>query len=1768
MAIYHLSAKVISRANGRGGVAYRVDGEIHGGRSVIAAAAYRSGTRMHDQRLDKTFDYRKKSVAESRIMLPEGAPEWAANRARLWNAVEASERRVDSQLARELEIALPRELSPEQQRECLEGYLQRHCVDRGMVADYAIHREDAGNPHAHVLLTLRGLEGEGLGPKRRDWNDKQLLLEWRHAWELAANAALERAGVDERIDHRSYAERGVTLEPAPKIHRAPQHAATDEFVAERVQLVRAVARRNGERLEANPALALSLLPSGQRVFTKRDLARVVAKHTDDPEQFQRAFAKVLAVDDLVNLGVGGDGQQRYARREHVLALTAERSIEALAEHLGRETHHQVPAAKVDAAIAAMAATGIALSEEQVAALRHIATNTGRLALVQGHAGTGKSVALGAARAAWEADGLTVVGGAIAGKAAEGLTEGSGMPSRTIAAWLKRWDRGEDLLTPSSVLVIDEAGMVGNAQMQELLRAVSKAGAKLVLVGDHGQLQPIDSGTPMRALVEQVGAATMAHIRRQRVSWQVDASRALAGAKVSTALDLYTEHGHIKVASSKELAREAAVRAWVRDQLEYPEGSQLLLAYRRSDVAELNALARAYRVQAGQLEGGFRMAATDGVLDVAVGERLYFLRNDADLGVTNGTLGTVLALRGEVLSVELDNGNVVEVDTRHYKDLVHGYAATIHKAQGVTVDRAYVVADPLLDRHATYVALTRHRDHVELHYSAEEFKTPEALKTSLGQVAQRDRGAAWGDTKALAEYLDAAGQRSKPTRDQVFAGMRLDRQEAHLARLRRLIRRPPPAPPAQDTAVARQRHADEVRWREVERREAQRELTRFEAIVAERRSLEMAGASVEDLAHLRRQAALPASRGRAEWAVPEIRDASERLKKARASLRASRSYVARATAARRLAAAKHELELVRERPEVRRRVEAIRAEQHHRQVRALRVHARAPHVQENPMTLHKSPPVPLFEPHLPQSNLRHHVQVDDGALARHASNAEALRADPTSFTKTLPSTFSRRELAEALAPHVSTDAAPRLLRELHERGVVQSLGVDQDGVETFTAEPFVGGSREERFAQMTGAEQQASVTAALGDFYGRTHDPDIELARDPLFVGTLRIVEERGRALAAAERDLAGARPEERAELTAARDRARVAVDAAVAAHQVVVDDPHRVAHHRQLAAESLARRAAGFEHYAAHRDQLAATYERQFARREPAAQAQALASLHRQLEPQTVIPVPDHFTPQQGVAALLERRNALSAVPAVREALRAHQAAVKEAGLTPSAKAVSAVLDAAAQAILVSKAPQVVQQAETIAQRSMVTRTIASDILRHLHETRGVDVALNKLESRLEWSDDIRGALLAGQDRRLHVGLEAGTPARDLPNVNRLDRGPINSPALLRAPSRILEAVAPAGEVLTEREFLARLHDPRAPEVAHKLYLGAVADGRVIQVQPPALRGERLVVPSNHPLAAALGRGPAAPSLEQQLDRAILLSTPAPAPASLQDHPTIAGIRREVAAIRPNDLSPRAVAARHELPARVAQLLESPALQQQHALFHPEYPQRALGAAEFTPERLRRLDEVLDTHFPTLSVERQRAVLAHGLGQATHIEDPTLREQRRNALLVDHNQARIAAFAAKPVDQQARDLEAKATPEHLASNLRVVHEHAQQKWFVALPTSEQANVLANLRREAAREPTAFTAAADVPVLRKPLAAYNAALEVAKGAGTPDEAARAARDVAAARGELQTLARVPAIQLQVAGALRAQSARREVAKKDLAFYQTVALRLTRSQGIQR
>ena len=723
MAIYHFSAKVISRAAGS---------------SAVAASAYRSASRIEDERLGRAHDFTNKAgVSHSEVMLPAGAPERWADRSTLWNEVEAGEKRKDAQLAREVEVSIPREMSREDGVRLVRDFVSREFVDRGMVADLNVHWDHAPDgspkPHAHVMLSMREVEGERFGKKVREWNATSELQGWRERWGEHVNCRLAELGIEGRIDHRSLKDQGIDLEPQHKIGPAGARREERGEEAERADEHREIARRNGEKIIAEPSVGLDAITRQQSTFSDHDLARFVHRHTDDKDQFDRAMSAVKASPELVALGVDGRGRERFSTRD---MLETERRLEQAAETMAEGRGHRVSAATLDRACVAAEQGGLTLGMEQRSALEHI-TRPGELSMTVGYAGTGKSAMLGVARQAWEASGYQVRGAALSGIAAESLEGGSAIPSRTIASLEHAWGQGRDELTSRDVLVIDEAGMIGSRQMERVLSAAEKAGAKLVLVGDPEQLQAIEAGAAFRALAERHGAAEITEVRRQREDWQRAATRELATGRTEAALERYEAAGMVVAHATHAEAREAVVEGWNAVREGRPEASQVILAHTRADVAELNQLARERMRDAGGLGEDQVVQTGRGERAFAGGDRVMFLKNERGLGVKNGSLGQVEAVSPERMAVRLDDGRSVAFDMKDYADVDHGYAATIHKAQGVTVDRAHVLASSGLDRHAAYVALTRHRDGVELHYGGDQFADRAALAKTLGRERAKD-----------------------------------------------------------------------------------------------------------------------------------------------------------------------------------------------------------------------------------------------------------------------------------------------------------------------------------------------------------------------------------------------------------------------------------------------------------------------------------------------------------------------------------------------------------------------------------------------------------------------------------------------------------------------------------------------------------------------------------------------------------------------------------------------------------------------------------------------------------------------------------------------------------------------------------------------------------------------------------------------------------------------------------------------------------------------
>ncbi|MGX5805805.1 Ti-type conjugative transfer relaxase TraA [Bradyrhizobium sp. Arg314] len=747
MAIYHLHVKVIGRKAGS---------------SAVASAAYRSASRLRNERIERTHDFSaKRGVVHSEVMLPENAPEAWSDRERLWNDVEALEVRKDAQLAREVEFALPRELSQAQGIELARDFVQAEFVSRGMVADLNVHwdRSEDGSPkpHAHVMLTMRSIDENGFGAKVRDWNATQVVERWRERWAELANERLAELDIDARIDHRSLEAQGIALEPQTQIGAPAQRiegsgldAAGIE--ADRAELHREIARNNGARIIADPNLALDAITHQQSTFTRKDIAKFTHRHSDGIEQFNEVMGAITNAPDLVELGKDGRGEDRFTTRQ---MIETEQRLHRAAERIDLDERHAVSDAHREAALARAAQHGLVLSREQTDALAHITDGHG-LGVVVGFAGTGKSAMLSVARQAWAAAGYEVRGAALSGIAAENLESGSGISSRTIASMEHGWGQGRDLLTARDVLVIDEAGMVGTRQLERVLSHAADVGAKVVLVGDPQQLQAIEAGAAFRSIHERHGGVEIGQVRRQREEWQRDATRDMATGRIGAAVSAYDAQGMVHQAATRDEARGELVERWDRGRQAHPEESRIILTHTNDEVRALNQAARERMRAAGDLGDDVQVDVERGARNFARGDRVVFLRNERGLGVKNGTLGVIEAVSEQSMSVRTDDGRPVRFDLKDYAHIDHGYAATIHKAQGMTVDRTHILATPGMDAHGSYVALSRHRDGTNLHYGSDDFATRDRLVRSLSRDRAKDMASDHEQIDPAQSYAERRG----------------------------------------------------------------------------------------------------------------------------------------------------------------------------------------------------------------------------------------------------------------------------------------------------------------------------------------------------------------------------------------------------------------------------------------------------------------------------------------------------------------------------------------------------------------------------------------------------------------------------------------------------------------------------------------------------------------------------------------------------------------------------------------------------------------------------------------------------------------------------------------------------------------------------------------------------------------------------------------------------------------------------------------------------
>lgn len=511
-------------------------------------------------------------------------------------------------------------------------------------------------------------------------------------------------------------------------------------------------------------------------FPERELARRLA------EAVQARGLGLRAVEAAAGAGlrrlVGLEphrGEAQYTTPEMLRLEAALLDGAAARRH---EAGQALPRKAVDQVLA-----GFKLSAEQRAAVRHITTEPGGIQVVGGLAGTGKTAMLDAAREAWTRAGYTVLGACLSGKAAAGLEADAHIPSHTLAHTLKELDRGRFSLPgvslvvkekrvapkapgwsplhglavphlafeiggrpfgPKSVLVVDEAGMVGTRQLHDLLGHAAEARAKVVLVGDARQLPAIEAGAPFRALEDRLGAARLDEIRRQREPWARGVVRDLAAGRAERALGELERRGRIRLGDGQEDAGRQLVADWAARG---DPRHNLILAATQEEAGWLNAGAQAARREQGVLRGEPLRHRHEAF---HAGDRILCGRNSSLYGVKNGHLGTVERLGDGRLHAVLDDGRRVVLPLDHYPHVGLGYAVTTHKAQGMTTENAFVlVSEAMQSRELGYVQASRARGDTRLYVDRE---------TAGPQLAELVRMTEYSRAKMMAhDLLPESGQ---------------------------------------------------------------------------------------------------------------------------------------------------------------------------------------------------------------------------------------------------------------------------------------------------------------------------------------------------------------------------------------------------------------------------------------------------------------------------------------------------------------------------------------------------------------------------------------------------------------------------------------------------------------------------------------------------------------------------------------------------------------------------------------------------------------------------------------------------------------------------------------------------------------------------------------------------------------------------------------------------------------------------------------------------
>jgi Ti-type conjugative transfer relaxase TraA len=730
------------------------------GKTACAKAAYNARTRIEFEgncALDPdVYNWSlEEKPAEHAILLPEGVNPKFKDPQTLWNTAEAKERKVNSQVAMEVVLALPDDkmVTLEDRIFLTQSFVQTHFVDKGLAAQIDIHSperkiqitrdnreqslfkgmkgnvlkqegnlltvqfdktrtivfdhqeftgfvEKENNWHAHVLVTTRRFKANGLeleDHKARDLmprvcNGKVVSgPDWGKLWTDHQNQYFQDKGLNLRVD-------SLGIEPQEHLGPVRMRGRAFDLLDEHSRLLDENATKS-----KNPSQILEKLTQRQSVFTNDDLERFLQKHLpfEDHDQIRKEFWEQKEVVLLVDK-ITGEVTGKYSSQK---VVEEEKRIVRLADQLQDKQTFKIDAKNSDA-------FSKTLNEEQRKAFSGIIAGQ-KLICLQGYAGTGKSYLLGALRDLYLSAGYKVRGFGPDSATADVLKEKGFHNAENIYRFLFGVHNSRRQISKGKeVWILDEAGKLGNAPLLELLKTAEKNDVKLIFSGDHAQLTSVGRGGMFRLFCERYSSFVLADIQRQKNDKQREVAKDLAIGNAGSAVDKLSSASSIQWSATKKEAIETLISKWASDTRAHPRASTLLIAHTNDETRVLNEMVRIVRKQRGELsEREFSCNTSLGKVYLSIGDRIEFRQNDKELGVTNGLSGVLVEAEPDKFIVSIGENErktrLVVFDPQKYHSYQLGYSSTYFRSQGRTIDRAYVLHSPSLNKRLFYVGLTRH-----------------------------------------------------------------------------------------------------------------------------------------------------------------------------------------------------------------------------------------------------------------------------------------------------------------------------------------------------------------------------------------------------------------------------------------------------------------------------------------------------------------------------------------------------------------------------------------------------------------------------------------------------------------------------------------------------------------------------------------------------------------------------------------------------------------------------------------------------------------------------------------------------------------------------------------------------------------------------------------------------------------------------------------------------------------------------------------------------